>query len=40
MSNHILSLYIFTCHVHVKSESTFCDCVTDKELIAQNRRNI
>ena len=40
MSRHILLLCVFTCHIRAKSESTLCDCLTVKELLAQDRRDI
>ena len=29
-----------SCHIHTQKESTFCDCLTVKELLAQDKRNI
>ena len=29
-----------SCHLHIQKESAFCDCLTVKELLAQDRRNI
>ena len=28
MSKHILLLCVSTCHMHIMSECTFCDCLT------------
>ena len=32
--------FIIVCHMHIYKESTFCDCLTVKEFLAQDRHNI
>ena len=39
-SKHILLLCVFTCRIHIMSECTFCDCMTVKKLLSQDRLDI